>query len=671
VLTLVAATYVFWPSAHHRAIGAGVIAESTNLRGDLHAQVAASVRLPYTNADLITPVGKIYQIGPSGGLPASTSLTLPFPQKVTVGEDELLLAMTAESPTDTWVPVLKLDSHGKPTAQPAVTLAPDGMSATLVTNHLSLYTFVKVKLGKVAAIVKDVAGKVVGGIKDVLNMAAQTFNSLTADLFAHATPPTCTGVDQAKADNYQFQPDGKDTVLSCFGYQNGQRIVKLVNNRTYPLLVHHTGFTVVDDGPSFRLRLSQLSKLVSGPDTVLFPNETAVFGVNLQSGGSAELTTEFSGMAQSLYSLEIGLRLALLFLTNLGSGTGVAAGGGTITDEMPMLDMLDKALNVTDCGSLLADNQSLDFGEVLNRCASPSALLTMFGKRALILAPIMVVAPVIAYFKSQFNALGDQFNQRDRSTITVTRVDTTVLCPSGTCAAIAQADIDGDRQPDTVTLSIDPSFQDSREYVVTAKLATGKVVSGTLNFDNGGALTLDGTWQLTDLSFVGSSQVNGLPGDEIVVKLHYTSHDNFWTTGTANTWAIGMLTYIGGDELLIPNVGNGDFPYYVYDPGTSEWSAQGFRCAKASDGSPLLDMWRVSVEDSNTSGNHEYSLSQEYYRPDDAPQSQYNWRISDHGDEVQNEVPLTDRAALKAKIAELSNTGCPGLPQLPLPDYSG
>lgn len=673
VVLALAAGYLIWQSglSHRRSIGSGVVAEGNHLTSKLHAAVADNVTLPYNNPDLITQVGKVYQIGPSGKLPGLTSFTLPFAQKVTVGDDELLLAVTAESPTDTWTPVLKLDANGDMTAQPAFTLAADGMSAKIQVNHLSLYTFIKVKIGRVAALVKNVAGKVVGGIKDVLDMVAQSFDSLTANLFAHAKAPTCDNTNQALADQYQFVPDkGKDTLLTCFGMQDNQRIVQATDNRTYPLLLHHPGYTVVDDGPSFRMRLPQLAKLVSGPDTVLFPGENAKFGVDLQPGGSATLSTEFNGTAQNLYSLETALRLALLFLTNLGAGTGVAAGGGKIVDTMPVVDQLDTALNVADCGSLFKDNKNLDFGEVLNRCASPEALLIMFGKKGLLLAPIMVVAPVIAYFKSQFNAIGDMFNARDRMNVTVTRADTSVLCKGGVCNALAQGDVDGDGKLDEVAISIDTTYQDSREYVVTAQLATGKVVSGTLNFNDVGPMLLDSEWQLSNLSFVGFSNINGLPGDEIVAKMQFTSHDHFWADGPYTSWAISMLTYPGdGDELVIPNVAAGDFPMYTYEAGIGDWHAQGFRCTKAGNGSPLLDMWTVFVTDNSSNGIHEYEVDHTYYEPD-APAAPYNWRPADNKpDDVQKGIPLTSRAAPKNKIKELSNTGCPGLPRLPLPTY--
>lgn len=671
VLILVAAGYLYWNSnwSHRRSIGSGVVAEGKKL-SKLHASVAENVTLPYNNPDLITQVGKIYQIGPSGKLPGVTKFTLPFAQKVVVADDELLLAMMAESPTDTWTPVLKLDASGKMTAQPAVTLAADGMSATIQTNHLSLYTFIKVKIGKVAALIKNAAGKVVGGIKDVMNMVGQTFNSLTADLFAHAKPPTCTGTTQALTEQYQFVPDkGKDTVLPCIGMDGNQREVQLTDNRTYPLLIHHPGYTVVDDGPTFRMRLPQLAKLVSGPDTVVFPNETVKFGIDLQPGQSATLSTEFDGTAQNLYSLETALRLALLFLTNLGAETGVAAGGGKIVDEMPTVDKLDTALNVADCGSLFKDNKDLDFGDVINRCASPEALLTMFGKAGLLLAPIMVVAPVIAYFKSQFNAIGDLFNSRDRMSVTVTRADTSVLCKAGVCNALAQGDVDGDGQLDEVAISTDPDYQDSREYVVTAQLATGEVVTGTLNFDDNGPMLLHTDWQFSNLSFVGFSNVNGLPGDEIVAKMQYTSHDPFWEDSPYTTWAVSMLTYPGdGDELVIPSVATGSFPMYIYEAGIGgDWYAQGFNCAKASNGSPLLDVWSLEVSDNDNNGFHEYEEDHVYYEPD-APAAPYNWRSDDNKpDNVKKHIPLSNSP--KNRVKRLSNTGCPGLPPLPLPKY--
>jgi len=666
VVGLVVDLTLWWPfgNDNHRSIGSGVTATGSNLPKKLHAQLAdPSVSLPYT-PNVITPLSKIYQIGPSGALPGMTSFTLPLNDKFVPSDEALLLAMTAESPKGPWTPLLKQDAAGKQTAQPDVELSADGFSATVQTPHLSLFTIVKVQIGSLAEIVKDAAGVSIGGLGDVLNMAAKSFHSLTANLFAHASAPKCADTDKAKAESYTFTTDKKDTVLSCFGMQAGKRVVKMVDNRTYPLLVHHTGATVVDNGPSFKMRLAQLSKLVSGQDTVLFPMEDATFGVDLpDEGGSAVLSTEFNATAQNLYSLEVALRVAIMLFTNFGSGSGVAV-NGAIKAEMPSADLLDKALGVSDCSSLVWDNDDLDFGEILNRCASPEAIMTLFGVTGLILAPIMVVAPVIAFFKSQLNALGDQFNKRDRSKLTVTRADTADLCPNGpaACGGISQADVDGDGKLDELALSTGPEHH----YTVTAKLATGDIITGDAGFQERGPLQSIDDWTASDLSFVGFSDINTQPGKEIVVKIKYSTHDDFYDQGSYSTWAVSMLTFMGNRLDVVQQVDGAGFPYYTYDTGVNDWRANGFQCSKAANGQTQLVMWDIYTIDYKGQSGNSYQVSTDTYVTD--PYNTYEFQVVDDGS-THTEHPLGDSSGVHKLIKQLSDTGCPGLSQLPLPRY--
>ncbi|HSE61757.1 MAG TPA: hypothetical protein VLA88_05700, partial [Candidatus Saccharimonadales bacterium] len=620
VALVVAGLFVWGPlgsSDKPRDIGAGVRAEGKSLPKGLHAVTADVV--PQLNLQLFTPVSHSYEITPPGKLPAATAFRLPLAAAFPPDEGYMLLPLTAESPEGPWTPLLSKQANGS--LAPAIRLSPDSLSAYITTDHLSFFTIVKVAVGRVIDVVKDAGGKVIGGVKTVLDLMAQSFHSLTENLFYEAKPPTCENEAGALDGSYSITKPTRDTVFTCFGLENGVRVLKVVNHRRYPLLLHYTGMTVLDDGSSFRMRLAQLTRAVSGPDSVLFPGEQITYKVDLpKEGGTARLSAEFEGRAQSLYSLEVALRLALQFMTNFGAGSGNAV-NGAILGQSDLLDKMDKLLQNADCGSLIFDHSTVDFGEVLKRCAGPSELLSTFGKNplALVAAPVLVVAPVIAYFKSQFNALGDLLNDRDKAEVVITRADTAKLCPNGAanCPDAGAADLDGDGRMDQISLVVNPQEDSCGYYEARAVLATGQEVSGGVCFSWGPMV--DPVYKKTELSFVGFAPINGTKGDEIVIKLKYWTDDPFYSLGPFQTWSVIVLTledYSGGNfKLEPPEVGAGWFPYYTYDIHLDGWEANGFQCDKSADGTPKLVWWSINVIDSQTKREYEYTVTKTVFVP--------------------------------------------------------
>jgi hypothetical protein len=125
-----------------------------------------------------------------------------------------------------------------------------------------------------------------------------------------------------------------------------------------------------------------------------------------------------------------------------------------------------------------------------------------------------------------------------------------------------------------------------------------------------------------------------------------------------------MLT-LKGDRLDAPEVGTGWFPYYAYDIHIDGWEAQGFQCTKRSDGTPQLVWWNINVTDNSNNGVHEYTLTKSVFVP--SPSDPTNFEPANAGS--QDTKPLGDRNVPKQMVSELSNSGCQGVGQLPLPTY--
>ena len=173
------------------------------------------------------------------------------------------------------------------------TLTPDHRHVVARVPHFSFISAFVVKVKELATTLKETI-----------------LDGLTSNFNAQATPPLCQDESGAREDGYAIASDSKNTIYWCFGVEDGKRVLRVVNNRRYPLAVSHPGMSVIDTG-STRLDFSRLSRLLSGGQTIISPRDEVVFGVDLEPGTQAWLKTELDGLGQSLYQLEVGVSAAV------------------------------------------------------------------------------------------------------------------------------------------------------------------------------------------------------------------------------------------------------------------------------------------------------------------------------------------------------------------------
>lgn len=247
--------YISSPHAdvHNQAIGANVTVTGSEVPKTIQAVAAADAQqnLPAE----IQPLTSAVRITPSGALPAP--LTLDFKLSSRVSGDDIVLVETRETPSSPWTLV-----------QSAI--SPDGWHASVRTAHLSDWRAWLVKAGAVISFLRD-----------------HLLNGLTGDLTTEASPPQCANdyysVPESQHDDYTIgwlSKFGGNPLYWCFGEEDGQRILKIVNRMRYPLEISHPGFTFLRDG-GLKFSLDQLARLGAGQDTILFPFEEAVYAVNL------------------------------------------------------------------------------------------------------------------------------------------------------------------------------------------------------------------------------------------------------------------------------------------------------------------------------------------------------------------------------------------------------
>jgi hypothetical protein len=306
--------------------------------------------------------------------PVNGAVTVQLPLRRLPRKHEVVVALTAERRNGSWVPVrAALDRRGR--------------TARIFTTHFSWFT----------ALFADV--------KDAVNAAKRNIvDGLLSGALAEAVPPTCQNEAEARTGGFSISSDAKDTINWCFGVEGGRRVLRVVNRRRYPLSMSHMGLTTLSQG--HWNGLAALARVGSGDRAIIAPRESMTFRVDAANGSTAVLRTEFDGVGQSLYQLQVGVQTALDLMTRFGFAS-------TKTPEAAASAFATAA----DCATAL-ENPG-DAGAMLSKCFGVGNMVRVLGTKAILVAPLMFAGGLIEFFHSEFNAIGDQLNQRDQYTVTI------------------------------------------------------------------------------------------------------------------------------------------------------------------------------------------------------------------------------------------------------------
>lgn len=334
------------------------VADGANVR------LAPNVTAPYPEYEQLSPVVEVtVPTQPTAGARVALPGLRTFDPEV-----EVPLIFVSDTPDGPWLPLVAEAVPGR-----------DLVVAT--TPHFS-YLFARLFP--------------IGGI---VSEANKVFQQVTSGAFAEAPAPTCPAEAQARTEGWSVASAGPDTLKWCFGTLKSGRMLTVVNNRRYPLIVTHPGADQQSRTPS-AVELANISQLTLPGKTVLLPRDSVTY----RMAGSAQLVTEMDGLAQSLTALQTGAELASE-ITQLFGPPG---------DKDKLLDA---ALTSAKCLTVL-QNVS-EAGRIIRDCFTLEMIVDAFGPAAAFAAALLVLAPVLEFFRSSFNALGDQLNGRDRYKISV------------------------------------------------------------------------------------------------------------------------------------------------------------------------------------------------------------------------------------------------------------
>lgn len=344
---------------------------SSSPAGGSSSASAATAAAPHLrNVEVFS---RTFRLSPSGPLAHPQTVRLPLTRQVPPGW--AIVVATAESSQGPW------------TYLPA-SLSANRRTAIFTTTHHSIFT---------------VIGEDVSGLLEVFK--TQFLDGLSSGATATASPPACGGQATART-GYTVQSSAGPTVYWCFGTDSaGQRILRVVNNRLYPLEIQHPGLTVVEKPAIDYGSLASLSHLLSGQESILAPDAQIGYLADPAPGQAAGAQTAADGFGESLFALQTGINSLLAILTRFG------AGGASKS-----ITVMNTALGDVGCAdAAFAGNP----GAILASCLSPKDMADYFGTVGVLLAPLAAAGGLAAFFASEFQGLHDILTNEDQYTIII------------------------------------------------------------------------------------------------------------------------------------------------------------------------------------------------------------------------------------------------------------
>jgi len=353
--------------------GQGAARPAASAAGPSSRPAAVTAAAPHLrNVEVFS---RTYQLSPSGPLASPQTVRLPLPRRVPPGW--AIVVATAETSQGPW------------TYLPA-TLSADRRTAIFTTVHHSLFTVIGENVSSLLGFFKT-----------------EFLDGLSSGATASAAQPSCAA-ETAAREGYTVQSSAGPTVYWCFGLDSsGQRILRLVNNRLYPLEIQHPGLTVAEQPAIDYGSLPSLSHLLSGHLSILAPGAQIGYRVSLAPGREAGAQTAADGFGQGLFALQTGINALLAILTRFGAG-GASKG----------ITVMNDALSDAACADALSAGNP---GSILASCLSPKDMIDYFGTPGLLLAPLAAAGGLADFFASEFQGLHDILTQEDQYTVVVQR----------------------------------------------------------------------------------------------------------------------------------------------------------------------------------------------------------------------------------------------------------
>lgn len=461
------------------------------------------------------------EVTPTGPLVAPATITIHLTSPAPQGDAVLVRSSESEDGPWNWLPA---------------TLSTDRETVHLTTTHFSFFQVFGIDVGKAIDIFK----------RDFLD----GFDSqATTDVGR----PSCQGESVARSDGYTINSSTTNTVYWCFGMVGVGRVLKVTDDRRYPLQVLHPNLSVLDGGKIDAPQLSSLSHWGSGQSTIIGPGDSVTYQVNVGPGSQGGIQTTMDGMGQSLVALQVGVTALADILTKFGLGK--SSTGWSATQQL---------LSSTSCVDALGQGP----GAILASCLNPKALVRLFGLKALLLGPIVEAGALVAFFHSEWNAMVDQINGHGAYTVVIKNGSTAPSGPSSTTPATCL---------DTQT--------------------------ATHLFLGSGAVGIDGTEQIQQVTCIGTwAQGTIVHNSNGVGFVAYRYSNGSWQYATSSGFFseyCSQMAQLGAPESLLADCPAGSTTPTTTTTTTTTTSTPTASCV---DSAQLVAAWTASPGIYGTSG---------------------------------------------------------------------
>lgn len=297
---------------------------------------------------------------------------------------------------------LELDNALPPTATVLVASRDsDDQPFTFLRGYLTTdqqhVQFTTRKLNQVGVLAVDLPGALDSLQRDLRS-------GLAAGVSRAVKRQDCRGAAEARQDEYSLAVTNRQTLFSCFGLQNGKRVVQLTNRRRVPVQVTHPGVAVVDNPRSVPAWAPWVRAL--GPaNTLLPPGQTATYDAELQPMSGLVLTATSTPTAQSLRLLRATARALVLRLTGFGFQPPTTA------------DTLEAMLAMPSCRRSLSRGGAA----VIAGCLGPTQLAELFESMQLLVSPLVTDPTFGSFLRSQSTSIASRVHSEELHRIVVLR----------------------------------------------------------------------------------------------------------------------------------------------------------------------------------------------------------------------------------------------------------
>jgi hypothetical protein len=343
-------------------------------QSDVHPVVPSSA-VAYLTRDSQT-----VRVEPSGPLSHPAVIRIPLSEPPRSGA--LAVVLTSESPSGPWQVL-------------PGTVTDDGRYVEATVQHLSYFSAFLVDWH---AILQDLKG---------------AFSQFTDGAYSNATGPACSGESQARQDGYSVAATSGNTVLACYGMENGNLVLKVVNNRRYPLLVAH-GLPITGGSSGGDVYQKSASLLNLG-DALIFPQDETDFGGTVQPGRRAVLAGDYAPVAGYLDALSTGVSAWLTIVTR----------GGSADNPSKDMEIVDEMLTLDGCR---AAAMSGDTAAIQGSCFTPDVFAKVFGAFWGVVATVVQsVSEFANWVRATLNAIADSVDGRSSFEIVASRANASGL----------------------------------------------------------------------------------------------------------------------------------------------------------------------------------------------------------------------------------------------------